>query len=127
MHSKIPIVQTNPNLLLPHLVQHRLVSLQIQVLSFLHRILLFILNLMQFLRTIASFITKPLVLLHIILIIQWGLFLATTIHPYTINTPNRTYLMVRGHLLYSSYIRQSKEGAWSLINPHTTRPSPRAY
>ncbi len=76
---------------------------------------------------ITSFIVKPLVLLHLILLIQGGLFLWTTVHPYTINTPNRTYLIIRGHLLYSSYIRQSKEGAWSLINPHTTRPTPRAY
>jgi hypothetical protein len=82
---------------------------------------------MHFFERTVSFITKPLILLHLILMIQGGLFLWTTIHPYTMNTPNRTYLIVRGHLLYSSYIRQSKEGAWSMINPHTTRPSPRAY
>ena len=75
----------------------------------------------------AAFIVKPLVLLHLILMIQGGLFLWTTVHPYTIHAPNRTYLINRGHLLYSSYIRQSKEGAWSLINPHTTRPTPRVY
>jgi hypothetical protein len=70
---------------------------------------------------------NPKVFLHLILCIQLSLFLWTTIHPYTINVPNRTYLLTRGHSHYSSFIRQAKDGAWSLISTHTTRPTPRVY
>lgn len=82
---------------------------------------------MHLVRIIFAFFTKPIVLLHLILMLQWGLFLGTTLHPYRLNIPNRTYLMLRGHLIYTSYIRQAKEGALSLYNPHTTRPTPQAY
>ncbi len=101
---------------------------QLIILVFYHFIIKYTIILcMHLVRNIFTFITKPIVLLHLILVIQWGLFLGTTFHPYTLNVPNRTYLMLRGHLLYTSFIRQAKEGAWSLYNPHTTRPTPKAY
>lgn len=76
---------------------------------------------------LVAFFTTPIVFLHAILVMQLVLFGYTTIHPYTLNVPNRTYLITRGHPLYSSFIRQAKEGAWGLKTTHTTRPTPVVY
>lgn len=75
-----------------------------------------------------TFLTRPLTLLCILFTIQFGLFLYTTVYPYTnVHPPGRTYLFLRGHLIYSSLIRQSKEGAWKVFITHTTRPTPAVY
>lgn len=82
---------------------------------------------MKVITRVAGFITTPIVLLNLILLVQFGLFTATTLHPYTIKTPGRSYLYLRGHLIYSSLIRQAKDGAWKFTIPHTTRPTPAVY
>jgi hypothetical protein len=73
------------------------------------------------------FVTKPIILLHLILLIQWAIFLGLTIQPYTLNVPDHTYVPLRGHLTYTSLIRQSRDGAWKTITTHTTRPTPELY
>ena len=79
-----------------------------------------------FRRTIA-FLTHPFIVLHILFFIQLAIFLWTVIHPYTIEPQGSTYLYLRGHLVYTSYIRQAKDGAWSLFMSHTTRPMHSIY
>jgi len=79
---------------------------------------------MPLVKRIASFLTAPVIFLHILLLFQWGLFLTTTLHPYTVASPGRTYVYLRGHLVYTSLIRQAKDGAWTTYVPHSTRPSP---
>lgn len=74
------------------------------------------------------FISQPLVILHLILIVQWGIFLGTTLQPYTLHVPNRTYVLLRGHLIYTSLIRQARDSsAWNIKTTHTTRPTPAVY
>ncbi len=82
---------------------------------------------MKFINTFLHFLIKPVVLLHLILLIQWGIFLGITLQPYTISVPGHTYVMLRGHLTYTSLIRQSRDGAWKTITTHTTRPTPELY
>lgn len=79
------------------------------------------------LRRLFQFITKPLIVLHIILLIQWGIFLYTTLEPYHLNAPDRTYVLLRGHLIYTSLIREGANGAWKTTITHTTRKSPAVY
>jgi hypothetical protein len=74
-----------------------------------------------------SILRKPLTILCLLLFFQLGMFLWTTVRPYTKNIPDRTYLIQRGHVIYTSFIRQSKEGAWGVYSPHTTRPTPVVY
>jgi hypothetical protein len=82
---------------------------------------------MQVATRITRFITKPLVLLHLILLIQMGLFIGLIMHPQTVHAPGRSYLFLRGHLVYSSLIREAKDGSWTVQIAHTTRPTPRVF
>ncbi len=70
----------------------------------------------------VSFITKPIILLHLILLIQWSIFLGSVLQPYSSPTPGRTYNLLRGHLIYTSLIREGRDGAWKTTITHTTRP-----
>ncbi|MEK7592621.1 MAG: hypothetical protein AAB508_04495 [Patescibacteria group bacterium] len=72
-------------------------------------------------------LTHPIIVAHILLIIHLAIFLLVTIHPYRISPPYRSPVMLRGHLVYTSLIRQAKEGAWTVQIPHTTRESPQVY
>ncbi|MBI5613617.1 hypothetical protein HY947_01725 [Candidatus Gottesmanbacteria bacterium] len=72
-------------------------------------------------------LTHPIVVAHILLFIHLAIFLIVTINPYRISPPDRSPVMLRGHLVYTSIIRQAKEGAWSVQIPHTTRESPHVY
>lgn len=71
-----------------------------------------------------SYISRPLVLMHIILLIQWGIFLGITLQPYSLQVPGRTYNLLRGHLIYTSLIREARDGAWKTTITHSTRTSP---
>jgi hypothetical protein len=72
-------------------------------------------------------VTKPLFLTFILFILQLTLFLWITLRPFSVSPPDRAYYVLRGQGAYTAYIRQSKEGAWNLYNPYTTRPSPAIY
>lgn len=82
---------------------------------------------MKLVRKILAIAGKPVVILHLLFLVQLGLFAWTTFRPYTLNVPDRTYNYLRGHLIYSSLIRQAKDGAWSLYIPHSTRATPKTY
>jgi hypothetical protein len=72
-------------------------------------------------------ITHPIIVAHILLLIHLAIFLIVTINPYRVSPPDRSPVMLRGHLVYTSIIRQAKDGAWSVQIPHTTRESPHVY
>ncbi len=70
---------------------------------------------------------KPLVLTVILFILQLGLFLWITLRPFSISPQGSSYYVLHGQSAYTAYIRESKEGAWKVTNPYTTRPNPPIY
>ena len=78
-------------------------------------------------KRILSVLTNPLVLTIILFILQLGLFLWITMRPFSISPPGTSYYVIHGQGAYTAYIRESKEGAWKIYNPFTTRPSPGIY
>lgn len=68
-----------------------------------------------------------LILLSIIISIQLTLFLYTSLRPNWIAPPGHTYTLLGGNFFYPNIIRQAKEGAWAIIDSHTTRPTPSVY
>lgn len=72
-------------------------------------------------------LTHPLFLTLVLFILQLGLFLWITMRPYSIAPAGRAYYILHGQGAYTSYIRQSKDGAWKIANPNTTRKNPAIY
>lgn len=70
---------------------------------------------------------RPLFLTLLLFILQLSLFVWITMRPFSASPANRTYYVLRGQGAYTAFMRQSKEGAWNLYNPYTTRPSPRIF
>ncbi len=63
----------------------------------------------------------------VIFLLQLGIFVWTNIRPTLIAPPNTAYMPLRGHLVYTSLIRQARDGAWAITIPHTTRPGLPVY
>ncbi len=82
---------------------------------------------MRVIHRLIHLITVPIILLHLLFLVQWGIFMGTVLQPYTISVPGHTYVPLRGHLTYTSLIRQSRDGAWKTLTTHTTRPTPELY
>ncbi len=78
-------------------------------------------------RRALSVLANPLLLTIILFILQLGLFLWITMRPFSVSPPDRSYYVLHGQSAYGSYIRQTKEGAWNLYNPYTTRQEPAIY
>ncbi|MCX6792126.1 MAG: hypothetical protein NT149_03765 [Candidatus Gottesmanbacteria bacterium] len=71
--------------------------------------------------------TNPFFLTVLLFVLQLGLFLWITLRPFSISPPDRSYFILHGQGSYTAYIRESKEGAWSIYNPYTTRPNQPVY
>lgn len=71
--------------------------------------------------------THPITVAHILLLLHLAIFLLVTFNPYRITPSDRSPVILRGHLVYTSLIRQAKEDAWSVQIAHTTRESPHVY
>lgn len=78
-------------------------------------------------KRILSFLTNPFVLTLILFVFQLSLFLFVTLHPFAVSPKDRGYYILRGQGAYTSYIRESKDGAWGIYSPYTTRPTPTVY
>lgn len=78
-------------------------------------------------KRLLSALTHPFSLTIILFLLQLGLFTWITLRPFSISPPGRAYYVLRGQGAYTALIRQSKEGAWNIYNPSTTRPSPAVY
>lgn len=70
---------------------------------------------------------KPLLLTLVLFILQLALFLWITLRPFSISPAGTSYYVLHGQGAYTTYIRQSKEGAWKIANPFTTRSNPAIY
>ena len=66
----------------------------------------------------------PFTITVILFLLQLSIFLWLTLRPFAINPSNRASNMLYGQGAYTSFIRQAKEGAWTLYNAYTTRPTP---
>jgi len=78
-------------------------------------------------KRLLSALTHPFSLTIILFLLQLGLFTWITLRPFSISPPGRAYYVLRGQGAYTALMRQSKEGAWNIYNPSTTRPSPAVY
>lgn len=70
---------------------------------------------------------SPLFLLFVLFTLQLSLFLYVTIRPFRLAPPGHTYTVLSKNFLYPiffypSMILQAKDGAWSVLDSHTTAP-----
>lgn len=78
-------------------------------------------------RTIQRALTHPFFWICALFILQLSVHLHLSYRPYWIAPPNNTYTVLGKNFYYPSMIYQAKEGAWGIIDTHTTRPTPRVY
>lgn len=78
-------------------------------------------------RSSVRFITRPLTILFIILFIQLGLYLYTTLRPFLIAPRGMSYTVMGGNYFYPNMIKQAKDGSWGTLDINTTRPTTRVY
>lgn len=74
-----------------------------------------------------SALTNPLLITVLLFILELSLFLWITLRPFSISPPGTSYYILHGQSAYTAYIRESKEGAWKVLNPYTTRVNPPIY
>src|SRR5689334_3922201 len=69
----------------------------------------------------------PLVVFHILLLIQLIAFLFLAFRPFSLTPSDRVYTVIDKNFFYPNLIQQGKDGSWTMIDTHTTLFSPHIY
>jgi hypothetical protein len=64
---------------------------------------------------------------HILLIVQLVVFLFVLLRPFSLTPQGHVYTIIDKNFFYPNIILQGKEGAWRMIDTHTTLFSPRIF
>src|SRR3989338_9120236 len=70
---------------------------------------------------------QPLTLTLILFLIQLGLLIYPPPRPYRIAPPGYTYNAIGINFYYPSMIRQAKDGAWGIMDTHSTTQNTTIY
>ncbi len=72
-------------------------------------------------------VSSTFTLMCLLFILQLVAWMYITHRPYSVAPPDNTYTVLGKNFYYPSMIYQGKDGAWGVMDTHTTRPTPRVY
>jgi hypothetical protein len=82
---------------------------------------------MLFVKKIAARLTTAPAIFHILLISQLIIILILLFRPFMLTPPGHVYTIIERNFFYPNLILQGKDGAWKILDTHTTLFSPHIF